>query len=93
MECVSLVTCITLLIVGIIRNSNFERERITLREKFPNTKFFLVRIFPYSIRIRENTDQKKLHIWTLFTQLKWYSCHQQIQKVNCRSDAVERNES
>ena len=75
MECVSLVTCITLLIVGIIRNSNFERERITLREKFPNTEFFLVRI------------------WTLFTQLKWYSCHQQIQKVNCRSDAVERNES
>ena len=25
-------------------------------------------IFPYSVRIRENTDQKKLGIWTLFTQ-------------------------
>ena len=24
---------------------------------------------PYSVRIRENTDQKKLRIWTLFTQL------------------------
>ena len=23
---------------------------------------------PYSVRIRENTDQKKLGIWTLFTQ-------------------------
>ena len=23
---------------------------------------------PYSVRMQENTDQKKLHIWTLFTQ-------------------------
>ena len=23
---------------------------------------------PYSVQIQENTDQKKLHIWTLFTQ-------------------------
>ena len=35
----------------------------TLREKCPNTKFFLVCIFLYS-------DQKKLCIWSLFTQ--WY---------------------
>ena len=41
---------------------------ISLREKSPNTDFFLVRIFLYSVRIQENTDQKKLHIWTLFTQ-------------------------
>ena len=33
-----------------------------LREKCPNTEFFLVCIF------LENTDQKKLRIWTLFTQ-------------------------
>ena len=26
------------------------------------------RISPYSVRIRENTYQKKLRIWTLFTQ-------------------------
>ena len=26
-------------------------------------------IFPYSVRMREKTDQKKLHIWTLFTQI------------------------
>ena len=39
------------------------------REKCPNMEFFLVRIFLYSVRIiRENTDQKKIRIWTLFTQ-------------------------
>ena len=27
------------------------------------------RISPYSVRMRENTDQKQLLIWTLFTQL------------------------
>ena len=34
-------------------------------------EFFLVRIFPYSIQIREDTDQKKLRILTFFTQCKW----------------------
>ena len=29
---------------------------------------FLFRIFPYSVRMQENTDQKKLRIWTIFTQ-------------------------
>ena len=28
----------------------------------------LLRKFPYSVQIQENTDQKKLRIWTLFTQ-------------------------
>ena len=32
--------------------------------------FFLVRIFLYSDWIQENMDQKKLPIWTLFTQCK-----------------------
>ena len=36
---------------------------LTLREKCPNTEFFLVPIFLYSVRIQENTDQKKLRIW------------------------------
>ena len=46
-----------------------------LREKCPNTEFFLVRIFLYSVglnthslRIQENRNKKKLRIWTLFTQ-------------------------
>ena len=45
------------------KNTN-EMARIptnTLREKCPNTELFLV-------RMRENTDQKLLRIWTLFTQ-------------------------
>ena len=28
----------------------------------------MLRISPYSVRMQENTDQKKLRIWTLFTQ-------------------------
>ena len=40
---------------------------ISLCEKWPNTEVFLVRNFPYSVQIWENTDQKKLRIWTLFT--------------------------
>ena len=42
--------------------------KLPLRGKCPNTDFFLARIFLYSVRIQENTDQKKLRIWTLFTQ-------------------------
>ena len=37
-------------------------RNVTLREKCPNTEFFLVRIFMYSVQIEENTDQKKLRI-------------------------------
>ena len=33
-------------------------SKIALREKCPNMEFFLVCIFPYSVRIRENTNQK-----------------------------------
>ena len=52
----------------------------TLREKCPNRELFLVHIFsqsdwirrdfsgPYSVGMWENTDQKQLSIWTLFTQ-------------------------
>ena len=28
-------------------------------------------ISPYSVRLRENTDQKKLRIWTFFTHCLW----------------------
>ena len=43
-------------------------KRITpLREKCPNTEFF----YRVNLRIQENTDQKKLRIWTLFTKLKF----------------------
>ena len=41
---------------------------VSLRENCPNTEFFLVCIFPHLDRIQENTDHKKLRIWTFFTQ-------------------------
>ena len=40
---------------------------MTLREKCPNTEFFLVPIFLY-YRIQENTDQKNLRMRILFRQ-------------------------
>ena len=43
----------------------------TLCKRCPNTELFLVCVFPYSVQIRENIDQKKLRIWILFTQ--WYT--------------------
>ena len=39
----------------------------SLCEKCANTEFFLVRIFLHLNWIWENTEQKKLRIWTLFT--------------------------
>ena len=44
-----------------------------LRKKCPSTAFFLVRVFLYSDWIQENTDQKKLRIYTLFTQCWGYN--------------------
>ena len=57
---------------GGIQKSRNQSPALTLREKFPNTEFFLVLIFlySYSVRIQENADQKKLRIWTLLTQCK-----------------------
>ena len=40
---------------------NYKRAG-SLREKCPNTEFFMVPIFLYLVRIQENTDQKKLRI-------------------------------
>ena len=48
-----------------VRRNKPEHIIFPLREKCPNTEFFLVR---KSGRIQENTDQKKVRIWTLITQ-------------------------
>ena len=54
-----------------------KRTIFSLSEWSPNTEIFSGPYFlafglnmeiPYSVQIRENTDKKKLHIWTLFTQ-------------------------
>ena len=58
---------IRLFYVHFIFNKKFSTQ-LTLREKSPNTEFFLVCIFPYSVQIRENMDQKKRRIWTFFAQ-------------------------
>ena len=58
--------------------SDYDHTR-SLREKCPNTEFFLVRIFLYLDWMQENTDQKKLHIWRLFTQ--WFSFKIQVFQV------------
>ena len=55
-------------------------KHLSLREKCPNTEFFLLRISlysdwirrsPYSVRIRENTDQKTF-VYGHFTQFTKY---------------------
>ena len=49
-----------------------------LREKYPNTEFFLVLIFPYS-------DQINLRIWTLFTQCNTWQgsrvCYEELWNI------------
>ena len=60
------------------------RRKLNTAWKMSKYGVFLVRIFPhsdwirrdtpsYSARMRENTDQKKLRIWTLFTKCKSYN--------------------
>ena len=39
-----------------------EYKNLALRGKCPNTEFFLLRIFLYSVRMQENTDQNNLLI-------------------------------
>ena len=48
----------------------------TLREKCPNTEYFLVRIFLYSGWIQESTDQKKNSVFVHF------SCSDIIKLLN-----------
>ena len=48
---------------------------MSLCEKCSNMEFSLVHIFPYSVQIRENVDQKKLRIWTFLTQCVLYPDH------------------
>ena len=52
---------------------------ITLRENCPNTEFFLV-------LLQKNTEQKKLRIWTLFTQCYIHS----FMFANCSVSLVFR---
>ena len=56
----------------------------TLCENCSNTEFFLVLIFPYSVRTQEKTDQKNFFIWKLSTQWKKIAMPQ-IASINSES--------
>ena len=49
------------LLIAKLNAYGVDTNSLSLREKYPITELILVRIFPHS-------DQKKLRIWTLFTQ-------------------------
>ena len=62
---------LTVMIMSVFVNWSFNENPCvinSLREKCPKMEIFLFHIFLYSFRIQENIDQKKLRIWTLFTQ-------------------------
>ena len=62
---------LTVIIMSAFVNWSFNENLCvinSLREKCPNMEIFLFYIFLYSVQIQENIDQKKLRIWTLFTQ-------------------------
>ena len=71
----------------VVRNNDlmwniFWMLKPTLRKNWPNTEFYLVRIFPYLDWIRKNTDQKILRIWTFFAQFHLRFIYHQIKIVS-----------
>ena len=51
--------------------------RSFFRSVFPRIR--ILRISPYSVRLRENTDQKKLRIWKLFPQCQLQNTLKQLR--------------
>ena len=47
------------------------KNRVFSGPYFPLLGLNLLRKSPYSVQIRENAEQKKLRIWTLFTQFEF----------------------
>ena len=71
--CLYSVICLILVdLVGMLAQSSLS----SLREKCPNREFFLdLRSkSPYSVRIQENADHKKLRTWTLFNNALTICC-------------------
>ena len=57
-----------------LKNSDRKNEFwLTLFETYSNNEFFLVHNLPYSVPMRENTDQKKLRIWTISRSANYWS--------------------
>ena len=71
----------------VVRNNDlmwniFWMLKPTLRKNWPNTEFYLVRIFPYLDWTRKNTDQKILRVWTFFAQFHLRFIYHQIKIVS-----------
>ena len=60
-----IIHCVEIIQMRSFFWSVFSRIRIKYR--------VILSIFQYSVRMRKNTDKKKLCIWTFFTQCYWYS--------------------
>ena len=65
----------------------------TLREKCLNIEFFLARIFLYLDWIQENTDQKKLRVWTLLTQCQSIQSSVSKWKIDYLKQSLRKKES
>ena len=50
--------------------------------------FGLNSISPYSIRMQQKTDQKKLRIWTLFTRCSWWTSQKLLWFQNSKSESL-----
>ena len=57
-----LIIVVSIIVKGVLANETVNYDIKALREKSSNSKS------SYSVRIQENTDQKKHRVWTLFTQ-------------------------
>ena len=62
-----------------------------LCEKCPNTKIFLVHIFPYLDWIRKNTHQKTVRIWTLHAVIAFFHRFRSLSSSLSLSLAVQIN--
>ena len=60
---------------------------LSLLKKCPNTELFSICIFPYSVQIRENKDENKFRIWTLFKQWSLIAISQPA--ITCAKLAIE----
>ena len=67
-------------------------HKLSLREKCPDTEFFQVRVFLHSDWIWDNTDQKKICIWTLFTQCLLQKAELAIRNFFIKFEQIRRKQ-
>ena len=67
------------------QESNMEVKRQSKTDERNAKQVQCVKNINYSVRIRENKDQKKLYIWTLFTQMWRWRSHSKKQYLQQNS--------